>query len=390
MDEPGKPAILHGGVRKIAVVRANGLGDLIFAAPAVAALRARFPQAEIVWLGKALHRALLSGRPGPVDRVVVIPPYKGVSEPDTYVERTNDRAASEAFFEAMAAERFDLAIQMHGGGGYSNPFTRRLGARTTLGLRAPGAEPLDLNLPYIYFQSEVMRYLELVALVGATICDVAPHLAVLPSDLAESRGALPDDDTSQRPLVVIHPGATDARRRWPPERFAAVADVLVAACGARVALCGDESERPLTHAITQAMRADATDTAGRLSLGGLVGLLARADLVLANDSGPCHLAEAVGARTVGVYWFPNEINGAPLTRARHRQAISWRQTCPVCGHALLGVDCEHRASVVSDVTTDEVTAAALSLLGDWRAEPGGATRNTRREVTRDTASAALT
>ncbi len=366
MDALDAPAL--SDVRKIAVARANGLGDLIFALPAVAALRTRFPRAEIVWLGNALHRDLLAGRPCPVDRVVVIPPYKGVSEPDTYVEMPGDCAAADEFFAAMAAERFDLAIQMHGGGGYSNPFTRRLGARLAIGLQAPGAPPLDRNLPYVYFQSEVIRYLELVALVGATSCDVTPRLATLPGDLAESRGVVPDAIAdAARPLVVIHPGATDARRRWPPERFAAVADALVATYGARVALCGLADERPLTQGIAQTMRADVVDTAGRLSLGGLVGLLARADLVVANDSGPCHLAAAVGARTVGVYWFPNEINSAPLTRARHRQAISWRQTCPLCGHPLLTAPCEHRASVVTDVTTDEVTALAHDLLDAWRA-----------------------
>src|SRR5436309_7008981 len=68
------------GVRKIAVLRANALGDFIFALPALEALRAAYPQAEIVLLAKGWHATFLKGRPGPVDRVVVVPPCEGVSE----------------------------------------------------------------------------------------------------------------------------------------------------------------------------------------------------------------------------------------------------------------------------------------------------------------------
>ena len=68
-------------VQKIAVVRANALGDFIFALPALEALRGAYPQAEIVFLGRGWHAAFLAGRPGPIDRVIVLPPTKGVSEP---------------------------------------------------------------------------------------------------------------------------------------------------------------------------------------------------------------------------------------------------------------------------------------------------------------------
>ena len=104
------------GVRKIAVLRANGLGDFIFALPALEALRAAYPQAEIVLLAKAWHAAFLNDRPGPVDRVIVIPPYRGVSLDSNDSNIAEDPAAQKLFFACMHRERFDLAIQMHGGG----------------------------------------------------------------------------------------------------------------------------------------------------------------------------------------------------------------------------------------------------------------------------------
>src|SRR5687768_15470046 len=96
---------------KLAVLRANALGDFVFCLPALDALRAAFPDAELLFLGKPWHVELLAGRPGPIDRVIAVPPSEGVN-----TDGEEDRAALEAFFAAMAAEELDLALQMHGGG----------------------------------------------------------------------------------------------------------------------------------------------------------------------------------------------------------------------------------------------------------------------------------
>jgi ADP-heptose:LPS heptosyltransferase len=342
------------GVHKIAVVRANGIGDYCFALPALVALRTAYPDAEIVLLGKRWHAEFLNQRPGPVNRVVPVPPCPGVSvEPD----EPADAPALGRFFASMRAERFDLALQLHGGGRYSNPFTRRLGARITAGLCAPDAEPLDRTIPYFYFQPEILRYLEAVSLVGAAPVTVEPRLAVTPADIAEAARLHLD---CRAPLAVLHPGATDPRRHWPPEGFAAVARALADA-GAQVVAIGAGAEARLTRAI--AARAPVVDLCDRLSLGGLAALLARARVVVANDSGPLHLAAAVGAPTVGIYWCGNMINGGPATRACHRPLISWRLECATCGRNTLYDNCEHRTSFVADVPVAEVRAAALELLG---------------------------
>ena len=96
------------GVAKIAVLRANAVGDFLFALPALEALRHAYPSAEIVLLGRAWHSGFLHGRPGPVDRVETVPQWHGVSE-EVGVD-------PGGFFERMRREHFDLALQMHGGG----------------------------------------------------------------------------------------------------------------------------------------------------------------------------------------------------------------------------------------------------------------------------------
>jgi hypothetical protein len=109
----------------------------------------------------------------------------------------------------------------------------------------------------------------------------------------------------------------------------------------------------------------------QVSIGGLAGLYARRALLVSSDTGPRHLAQAVGAATVAVYWCGNLINAGPLTRRRHRPHVAWTVHCPVCGVPCAepevpavsgGRRCPHDPSFVASVTVDAVLADALDLL----------------------------
>jgi len=352
-------------VGRIAALRANALGDFVFALPALEALKASYPDAELVLLGRAWHADFLSSRPGPIDRVVVTPAAEGVN-PDG----TEDPAALAAFFARMAAEDFDLALQLHGGGRWSNPFTRRLGARVTAGPRDHDAEPLDRWLRYVLYQPEVARWLEVAGLVGAGPVTLAPRLEVTERDRGDAAPHLP----SSRPLAVLHPGAGDPRRHWPAERFAALGDRL-AARGYAVAVNGTAPERPIVDAVLGAMREDALDLCGALSLPALVGVLAHASLLVSNDSGPMHVGLAVGTPTVGIYWIGNLVTAGPLVRAHHRSLASFRVHCPACGADCTRVDCGHTTSFVANVALEDVWAAAEDLLAFYA--PSAAASSTK-------------
>ena len=344
------------GVRKLAVLRANAIGDYLVSLPAIEALGAAYPGAELVLLGAGWHAGFLAGRPGPVDRCVPVPPTVGVRDD----QPPSPPATAERFFTRMQAERFDLAVQLQGGGRHSNPFVGRLKARVTAGSQAPNAPPLDRTVPYTAHQHEIHRFLEVAGLVGATPVTLEPRLQVTPADRAEAAAALAGDD---RPLVVLHPGAKDPRRRWPVERLAVVGREL-AGKGARLAVVGTAAERGLVDRLLDGLDGDAADLAGRLGLGGLAGLLEQAALLVGNDSGPRHLAAAVGTATVAIHWAPSLGSYGPLYRARHRAPTAWRLHCPVCGANSLQQDCRtrHEASMVTDITTDEVLTQAHDLL----------------------------
>lgn len=340
------------GVRRIAVLRANAIGDFVFALPALAALRSAYPQAQIVLLARAWHARFLAARPGPVDRVVVLPGIPGVTVP---ADAPADPAAAECV-DTLRAAHFDLALQWHGGGRYSNPLVLRLGAGVSAGLRSAGAAALDRNLEYLSWRNERLRLLEAAALVGAPATVLAPSLAVTPADRAAAAAVLPP---GARALAVLQPGATDPRRRWPVPAFAEVGDWLVRQ-GFDVAINGSAEEAALVRSVQQAMREPAHIVTP--DLGALAGLLERAALVVASDTGPLYLAEAIGTATVAIYWCGNALVSGPLTAARHRAAIAWRIDCPVCGMRNIEERCSHDASFVADVRVDEVLGHVRALL----------------------------
>ncbi|WP_328808179.1 glycosyltransferase family 9 protein [Nonomuraea antri] len=347
------------GVESIAVLRANAIGDFLVALPAIEAIKQAYPRARLTLLGTPWHAGFLDGRPGPVDEVLVLPPISGLSTQESGLD------AGQEFYAGLRRRAFDLAVQIHGGGRFSNPFVRRLGAGMTAGLRAPDAESLDRWVPYQYYHHETLRFLQVAALVGGVPGDLEPRVPVTGADrreLAESYGEPPAG------LVAVHPGATDPRRRWPAERFAAVADSL----GRPVVVTGTHAEKDLVTSVVAAMRRPATAVVGTLGVGALAALYARCDLVIANDTGPRHLAAAVGTPTVGIYWCGNLINAGPLTRTRHRPLISWTTQCPRCGASGVDLDaerCPHDESWVADVPVAAVLEQADDLLtGHFREE----------------------
>ncbi|WP_246084572.1 glycosyltransferase family 9 protein [Pseudarthrobacter phenanthrenivorans] len=345
-------------VTKIVVLRGGGLGDLIFAIPAMAALKAAYPAATLTLLGTPVHQALLEATESPVDEVFVLPFAEGVRPGE------QDADTLDLFFEDMRGRNFDLAVQLHGGGRYSNPFLLRLGARHTVGTRTADAASLERTVPYLYYQHEPLRALEVAGLAGAFPVDLEARLA--PAQKAAPGAAVKADDDGAQPLVVIHPGATDPRRRWPAERFAELASAC-AADGYRVAVVGDQSERGLAAEIAEgAASAQVRSLAGELDMGGLVALLAGAAVVVGNDSGPRHLAQALGVPTVGIFWAGNVINAGALGRSLHRIHASWVTACPTCGIDVTQVGwtaprCAHDDSVVAGVAVRDVHEDVRSL-----------------------------
>jgi ADP-heptose:LPS heptosyltransferase len=352
-------------VRRIAVLRGGGLGDLLMAVPAMEALKAAYPDAELALLCAPQHTSLLTGRPSPVDRALPLPPTPGVYDPSTDGGEPPD---SNVLREWVRDHPIDLGVQLHGGGASSNPFLKSLNPTWTVGTRAEDAEPLTRYLPYRLYQHEVLRWLEVVGLAGAAPVSFEPSVIVTDAD---RRGAQQVLRWPSGPMVGIHPGARDARRRWPTKHFATVVTDCVKD-GARAVILGTPSEEALMRNIAERACAELSPPEAAavavlcgLDYPGLCGVLARCDLLVGNDSGVRHLAKAIGTPTVGIFLPSNLIHYGPFGRSHDRALMSWTVRCPVCDSDCVSPDapgCDHDVSFVADISPDAVLHEVRELL----------------------------
>ncbi len=309
----GTTRLLGGltSLRRVAILRALQLGDLLCAVPALRALRAALPAAEIVLVGLPGAREFAARYPSYLDGFREFPGYPGLPE------RPPDVARIPAFLAEMQAERFDLAVQMHGSGPYVNEVAVLFGARRCAGFFRPGDYCPDPEtfLPWPESGLEVRRLLALTEFLGAPARGEALEFPVRDEDrraLGEVAGGLRRCD-----YVCVHPGASAPERRWPVEYFAAVAAAL-ARSGLRVVLTGVAREAALTRAVGRRLAEPPLDLAGWTDLGTAAALLEGARLLVCNDTGVSHLAAALGTPSVVVSTGDNPARWAPADATRHR------------------------------------------------------------------------
>ncbi len=331
--------------RSVAVFRALQLGDALVAIPALRAFRRAWPGARITLIGLPWLKALLPRLSDLIDEVMPFPGFPGLPEQPV------DPAACVAFLRQAQARRFDLALQLHGSGRYSNAIVRLFGARVTAGFTAPG-EPnlLDLTETWNADRHEVLRWLDLARLLGVPAAGAYLEFPILPDDQRE----LAEVFRPAKPYAVLHPGSREASRRWPAERFLEVAQHL-AAGGLTVVFTGTSEERRLADALGEGVDG-ALSLAGRTSLGALAALLEGAAVFVGNDSGPAHLARAVGTPTVTVHGSARLENWGPLEPAQNRAFYVPLGCRPQgCG------DCAWEYRCLTSIAAPAVAAAALEL-----------------------------
>jgi ADP-heptose:LPS heptosyltransferase len=295
---------------RVAVFRALKLGDLLVAVPALRAIRSALPATEVVLVGLPWAREFVARFPHLLDGFREFPGWPGLPERDVQTARI------PRFLADTQAEGFDLAIQLHGSGPVVNELCALFGATRTAGFYLPGGYCPDpsLFLPWPDRGLELRRLLALTEFLGFPTR--GEHLE-FPLTEADRELAARMVNAEPGRFVCVHPGASVPERRWPAERFAAVADAL-AAHGLRVVLTGSAEETSLTAAVAAAMTAPALDLAGRTSLGTTAAVLARARLVVCNDTGVSHLAAAVGTPSVVTSTGDNPARWSPPDARLHR------------------------------------------------------------------------
>lgn len=340
-------------IHRILVREVNWLGDAVLTLPALEALHRRFPQAAISVLAKPWVSGLFAGHPG-VDRVLAYRAedvHRGVMGRWRLANSLRDEGFDLA---VLFPNSLDAAVVPWLAG-----IPRRVGyptdGRRWL-LTHPAPRPRAAA-----GRHQVERYLDIVRALGGdgtrSLRLRVPAAARQNAQrLLEAHAVGPTDR-----VVALNPGSVyGGAKRWPPERFAVVADGLAERRGTRILLIGSPQERPILDEVGGRMRHPAINLGGHTDLGTLVGLLARTHLLLTNDTGAMHVAAAVGTPVLAIFGPTDPQATEPL--GPHSRIVREPVPCSPC--LLRECPIDHRC--MTRVTADHVRQEALALLDSTR------------------------
>jgi heptosyltransferase-2 len=334
---------------KIVVRAPNWVGDAILALPAVDSLAAHFPGAEITIAAPDWVREIFAPENGR-RAVLSLPLARSLSGLKTSAE-------------TLRREKFDLAVLLTNSFGSALPFYRaRIPERW--GYRRDGRGPLLTRSvkppdPQAEPRHHLYYYLELLSRLGIETVTPDLRLRVPDDERAAARAALASEGVDRsKPLAVFNPGASyGPAKRWPADRFAALADRLAAEKNVQVVLTGAAGEADIAAAVAAAMKTNPVSLAGRTTLRRLLAVIAEAALFVTNDTGPMHMANALRVPIVAVFGPTEPKATAPF----HPPAIVLKKDAPCWPCLYRKCPFDHRC--MTSITADEAFAACAEALG---------------------------
>ena len=371
-DEPvqlvhaGHPLFHTDDIRRILVVKLDHIGDFVTALPAIRRLKRLFPQAKISVLAGPTSKAFASLEPA-IDEFIEFSFFHARSELGT-------RELSIEDFVALAGQlkprRFDLAVDLRKHLS-TRDVLRHTGARFLAGYDYMGQCPfLDIALEWDGDKAlhakrghVVDDLLALVAAIGAAAESdralMSPGPEPIPLDQLPARVRA----LFAKPVVAIHPGAGNTTKQWPEEHFSALIDLLVERNDVNILLVGGADEVEIADSLMErGLRPNAVASmAGQTSLVVLPRLLATCVLYIGNDSGPKHIAAAMGLPTIGIHsgvvdateWGPIGERAVAVRRA---------MTCSPC-YLAVAADCPRALACLRGLEVTHVHNLAEAMLG---------------------------
>jgi lipopolysaccharide heptosyltransferase I len=279
---------------RILLIKLSSLGDVIHALPTLEALRSLYPRGQITWLVEDTYAPVLAGHPA-LDEVWPVPRPR----PGNGLFLANVQEALRVA-RRLRMEPFDLVIDLQGLLKSAGWAALARGARKLGYDRTREFSYLFLTERLAPFDPEahaVWRYLNVARHLGAPS---APPRFRLGLRLPENLHQLLGPETGQ-PLAVLHPGARWPTKLWPAAHFARLAGWLARDQGFRVVITGSPGDRGLAREIVTRAEGPLLNLAGRTSLGELAALLGKARLAVTTDTGPMHLAAALGTPVAALF-----------------------------------------------------------------------------------------
>jgi len=338
--------------KKILIVRLDRIGDVVLSTPVLKAVRDAYPDSHIAFMVAPHAREIADGNPY-INEVIVYDKailHKGVFD-------------GAKFVYGLARKRFDIAIMLHPTRrthllSFFSGIPKRLGYERKMGLiltdRIPDKKHLGLK-------HEIDYTLGLLRYIGIEPTNRKLYVPVDNDSEDRVRRILADGGISDGDkIVAINPGASCRSKRWPAERFAEVADALARELGVKIVVVSGSQDKSFADSTLSAMKTGALDLSGKTTIRELACLLKRSSLFISNDSGPVHIACAVGTPVISVFgrsdrglsprrWGPTN----KIDRVIHKDV-----GCEIC----LAHKCKAELKCLAAITADEVVRNAKEML----------------------------
>ncbi len=331
--------------RSILIVRLSAIGDVIHALPVLAELRRQLPDARIGWIVEEVSAPLLRGHPQ-LDKLYVIPrkPWRGSSLAKKLFPEVLP------YFRSVAADGWDAALDLQG---LTKSALAALGSRAALRVGFAGRDGREasrlLNTRTIQPPPAAVHVVQrnLSLLEGLGLHADLGARGVVHVDEAEReamRAALRGLGWDGEPLVGLNPGAGWITKRWPPRHFAELARLIHGSRGLRPLVVWGPGEETLVEVMMAGMDGLRTIVAPRTGLRELSALISLLDLFVGGDTGPTHLAAALGVRTLSLFGASDPQRNGPWPPLAHVTVVQrgdlvcvpcWRTRCPLKGDAHL-------------------------------------------------------
>jgi ADP-heptose:LPS heptosyltransferase len=334
------------GIKKILVVKLDHIGDVLLATPVITNLRLHYPHAHIALLVGSWSKQVIEHNPD-IDEILCY-------DSPFFCRSGREATLKDAMqmLRRLKSERYDLIVELRGdfltlalailkGGKYR---LDRSEQRVLKKLRNPPFPPLlkggrrggevikggkvGLESEPAYSEHEVEINLDVLRSGEMPIISRKTFFNVPSENQIWAKGFLSEVgiDTS-KPIVAIHPGSPVPLKRWPAERFAKLADILIER-KTQVLFLGGTNEKRLVEEIQSQMRHNSVNIAGRTNLQQLGAVLQNCHLFIGNDSGPMHIAAAVGTRVIGLFGPSSPERFGPF--GDNCTAIRKKPDCPPC------------------------------------------------------------